>query len=201
MKKTLSIVALLLAVVMIALCCAACGDDKKSDSGSSDASIVGSWKTEIDFDKYMNAAMGSAGEGMAQMMEGIKDSLSGLKMKMFITFNEDGTCVVSADEADVEAASSKILNAMTAMLQGMGLSEEQIAAAASSFDLSALTKGQNRKYELDGNKVYMFDDEDPKNENEYVEVEISSSELKVVKAVGEDTSIPAELLPIVFTKA
>ena len=192
MKKTLSVVALLLAVVMIAMCCVACGEEKE-------ATIIGKWTTEIEFDKYMDAMPGMVAEA-GEMGEALKEGLAGVSLKMLITFNEDGTFVLAGDKDSAEAASDKIKTALTSALGAMGLSEEMISLVAYQFDISSMVDGQKGKYEIDGSKLYLYTEDEPKDDSKYLEFELSSSELKVTKVVGEVESVPEKLLPLVLTK-
>lgn len=192
MKKTLSVVALLLAVVMIAMCCVACGDDK-------DAAVVGKWTTEIEFDKYMDSMPGM-GEEAGEMGDVLKETLSGVTVKLYVTLNEDGTALISADKDSAEAASDKIKNALTSALAAMGMPQEMIDSTASMFDISSMVDGQKGKYEVDGNKLYVYEEDGQKDDSRYLEFEVSSSELKITKVVGVDEQIPENLLPLVLTK-
>lgn len=195
MKKSLSIVSLLLAVIMIAMCCVGCGDSKKSEGNT----IVGTWTTELDFDKLMSTMSGGAG-AMQQMVEMMKDAFSGVKLKLNLTFNEDGTCVAAADKDSVEAASEKIRSGLVDTLSAMGLPQDQVDTVLDSIDLSSMVNGSTKKYETDGNKLYIYDDETGKDEKNYVEYELSSSELKVTKISGEVEEIPEGILPLVLTR-
>ena len=48
MKKTLSILALILAVVMIAMCCAACGEDEKKNDAAADSTAAATRSSDTD---------------------------------------------------------------------------------------------------------------------------------------------------------
>ena len=147
MKKSLSIVSLLLAVIMIAMCCVGCGDsDSKKSEGNT---IVGTWTTELDFDKLMSSMSGDAG-AMQQMVDMMKDALSGIKLKVNLTFNADGTCVAAADKDSAEAASEKLRSGLVDTLSAMGLPQDQIDTVLNSMDLSSMINGSTKKYETDG---------------------------------------------------
>ena len=207
MKKCLSMIALLLAVVMIAMCCAACGDDKKTDDasgGSNNASIIGKWATTIDFDKLPSSALGQDGETV--MTEEMLKSFEGVKVNMTISFNEDGTTLVSMAEESaktvLEIVKKLMVEAMTPALIAQGVAEDQVEAyvqnAMSDINVNTLTGGQSGKYELDGSKLYIFDDK--KDQNEYMEIEVSSSEIKVTNVVGDGKYVNSAMLPLTLTK-
>lgn len=191
MKKGLSVVALLMAVVMIAMCCVACGGDK--------ATVVGKWTTEFDFDKYLSSAS-SAGEGFEQMLDMMKEGLAGLKLKIYIEFKEDGSAELTADKDSSKNVADKMMETLSAVLVGMGMTEDQITAILAQMDPDSMMQDLKAKYETDGNKLYLYQESEGKKDDRYVEYEVTSSELKITKVVGDVDNIPAELLPLTLTK-
>lgn len=133
MKKSLSVVALLLALLMIAMCCVACGDDKKeekpSESGQAaateaaateaaateaggagtNAGIIGKWSCNFDISKMMNVMLDTymnSEEGAAMtadQVEIMKKLYGDLSVYMTLEFKEDGTCTTGTDEASANA--------------------------------------------------------------------------------------------------
>ena len=239
MKKTFSLVALLLAVIMIAMCCVACGDDKKSDDAAAPttvdgtdtpaveepvdvttASIVGLWKTSIDFDSMIEAMMQAQGGDVSQETADLYQKMfSGVVISFTFKFDADSSCELEMDKDSMSGLLEKIKTNikanMSEILAMSGLTEQDLAdngytvdsyadMIVSSFDISTFDQ-QDKKgtYRLDGNKLYVFTEDNPNNEN-YVEIELTANTLSIVGGSGidEDSALFAEaMLPLVFTRA
>lgn len=253
MKKTLSVVALLLAVIMIAMCCVACGDDKKSDSSESNGdsntntntnnqtvdpttsnnsgdsgvtpsgsdSIIGTWKTTIDFATVMTAMMAQQG---AEVSSDVADlyikMFDGVQLTFSFKFDSDNTCHLIADKDSassiVERVKSNIKENIDTILSLSGMTESDLEAygytadqyaelMASQVDLSSMSmEDKDAYYRLDGNKLYFGDSESEISDEHYAEIEISGNTLKIVNASGaEDESsqmFASAMLPLVFTR-
>lgn len=104
MKRIKSILAVLLAVVMV-LCIAGC-------EKAATTTIVGSWVCEMDITDYMNKYMAEAG------FEGIDLGNTPLCIYLVFDFEDDGSCVLYADEdATVESMKVYIDDMLDAFLE------------------------------------------------------------------------------------
>ncbi len=100
MKKR---IALVLCLVLVAGVMVGCG---KADT------VVGAWETELDMSRLLAQSLGGEGEELEKYFD-----FSGLTMKLELTFDEDGTYVMQADEASASAMFTKLVDVMAA---GMG---------------------------------------------------------------------------------
>ena len=199
MKKTLTAVSLLMAVVLVAMSCVACGGFGKKD-------LVGKWTASIDFDKLPTSSMGSS-EEEKEMIAEMMESLKGVSVKLTITFKDDDTTELQIDKASAELLAEKMKGVMEqtmrSMLEAQGITgdmlESAVQASLAEFDASALSEPKKGKYDFADGKLYLF--EETKDEKQYLEIEGSSSEIKVTKVVGESDYVNDAMLPFVLTKA
>ncbi len=126
MKNIKSILAVILAVVML-FCIAGCEKAAGTDKAET---IVGSWVCEMDITEYMNDYMGDAG------FDGIDFGNTPLCVYLVFDFEDDGTCVLYADEdATIESMKVYVEDLLDAFLEyAYELYEEEYDMSRSEVD-------------------------------------------------------------------
>ncbi|MBE6975852.1 MAG: hypothetical protein E7439_01460 [Ruminococcaceae bacterium] len=205
MKK---LVALLLALAMIlsmSLFLTACDDSSKKDKDEEiseedlEKAIVGTWKGTMDLTDSMEEML--EGEGLGEYVE-----LSKFKVKFSMEFNDDGEVEIVADEDSLNDAFETFIDEMADGMEayladelekagsdmtpdeamkaqyGMGCKEYLTEVYESVADSMADELSETVDYELDGNKLYMFADEDT-----YVKISITKGgTMEFGKVSGDD---------------
>ena len=189
--------------------------------------IVGTWRYTIDFEQ----ALASSGESadlsaLGAMGEGFADLFKGLSMVVVLDLREDGTFTFSFDEASVKAAVDGMISKMGEILPSLiasmsGMSEEEFMAALAEAgmtmedliqqsmaqvnteditkELQASSKEGTYRYQ-DG-KLYLTGKDEEEKNDQYLVVELSANELKVVSASENvDFEEFKNFLPMVFTR-
>ena len=184
MKKTLSI---LIALVMIVACVAllsSCGGK---------ATLEGKWTADIDLAAAMGEDLSEAG-------------IDGMVVPMNLEF-DDGKVAVSFDADEMRDIMEDVFVSMLggedefeALLEMSGMSKEDaLDEMMSEFNSDEMSmKGV---YELDGDKLYLGDEEIDKDE--YAVIDLSAKKLVIKEIVGVDDSELgsfAEMLPLTFKK-
>ena len=129
MKKRIALLLSFVLVLSLALC--ACGGEKK-------ATVVGTWKADINLVDMLNQEMEAAGMG-----DFIK--LDSFNLPLVLEFKEDGTGSMSVDQEAMTATIDKLAEDLTAGMEAyfteyfasMGLEidlDEALAAAGISMD-------------------------------------------------------------------
>ena len=168
MKKRIALLLSFVLVLSLALC--ACGGGKK-------ATIVGTWKTNIDLAEAFNEEM--AASGMGDFI-----NIESFNLPLVMTFNEDGTGSMTVDQAAMTETIDKLAADLTAGLEAyfteyfasMGLEidlDEALAASGLSMDelveeMKAEFAGEDAfaeftnefKYKAEEGKLYMSEDLD-----------------------------------------
>lgn len=213
MKKLLSLLLVLLLTLSLAFMATACSsdsdkdddDDKKSSTSQEkeEVSIIGKWVAEIDMADIINESM------EAELGAELDKKFSDINVNVIMEFDKKEV-EISMDAGDVEKA---IKNQMPAVLKsllevmleesGTGMTVDQLLAAQNmtmddfieqtmaQMDFEEITGeldvSETSLYELDGKKLYTFEDE--KDEDEYMEIELSSKKL-VVKSWSTSEELP-----------
>lgn len=153
-KKTLSVVALLLAVIMVAVCCAACGEDEKntapttpSENGTSatdaptevptDApvvptadSLVGRWKSVFSLVDFMKPTMQNGADMPQEQLDLLYKLYEGLEIPLIFEFKSDAACSLSAEEGYsdtlLEKLKANIRNHIDEILEMGNLTEKDL---------------------------------------------------------------------------
>lgn len=213
MKKLLSLLLVLLLTLSLAFMATACSsdsdkdddDDKKSSTSQEkeEVSIIGKWVAEIDMAEIINESM------EAELGAELDKKFSDINVNVIMEFDKKEV-EISMDAGDVEKS---IKNQMPAVLKsllevmleesGTGMTVDQLLEAQgmtmdefieetmSQMDFEEITSeldiSETSLYELDGKKLYTFEDE--KDEDEYMEIELSSKKL-VVKSWSTSEELP-----------
>ena len=168
MKKRIALLLSFVLVLSLALC--ACGGEKK-------ATIVGTWKANVELAEAFNEEMAAAGMGDFINLESFA-------LPLVMTFNEDGTGSMTVDQEAMTATIDKLAADLTAGLEAyfteyftsMGLEidlDEALAASGMSMDdlveeMKAEFAGEDAfaeftnefKYKAEDGKLYMSEDLD-----------------------------------------
>lgn len=174
-------------------------DDKKTSTSQKaddeeeedEVTIVGKWEAELDMADLINDMLED------EMGAELDKKFKNLDVTIVMEFDKDEV-ELSMEATGIEKAIKKqmpdILTAVyTAMLEEQGMDmtvdellesqdmtmDELVEEAMSEMDFdeieSSLNDFETSKYELDGDKLYTFDDE--KDEDEYVEIKLTSKKL------------------------
>ena len=210
-KKITSVLSLIVALVLI-LSLTGCGEQKK---------FIGTWETTIDMSDFLNKSFDEDPE-MADYLE--VDDFS-LVIKM--TFNDDGTCRMFADEDQSEEAfedvkkdlkkgfteyfedyiaASGLLLSVDEVLEDTGVDMDSLVEEAFGDDVfSGIMDGfaSEGTFEVKNGKLFRSASLDTAiDENVYETYEISDNSLTLLASFGDD-SVDAEemnLYPLIFTK-
>ena len=168
MKKRIALLLSFVLVLSLALC--ACGGGQK-------ATIVGTWKANVELAEAFNEEMAAAGMGDFINLESFA-------LPLVMTFNEDGTGSMTVDQAAMTETVDKLAADLTAGLEAyfteyfssMGLEidlDEALAASGLSMDdlvdeFKAEFAGEDAfaeftnefKYKAEDGKLYMSEDLD-----------------------------------------
>ncbi len=210
-KKITSVLSLIVALVLI-LSLTGCGEQKK---------FIGTWETTIDMSDFLNKSFDEDPE-MADYLE--VDDFS-LVIKM--TFNDDGTCRMFADEDQAEKAfedvkkdlkkgfteyfkdyiaASGLLLSVDEVLEDTGVDMDSLVEEAFGDDVfSEIMDGfaSEGTFEVKNGKLFRSASLDTAiDEDVYETYEISDNSLTLLASFGDD-SVDAEemnLYPLIFTK-
>ena len=210
MKKITKLIALVLALALVLSLTACAGK----------ASIVGTWKYNLDFQKLMEASGELSAEGNEDNKE-LADAMiklfEGLNMVLVLDLKEDKSFTLSTDEASLKAAAEKMKERIPDRLKTMFGGEEGLNAMleTSGQTMDDITESFAEQFSVDDMKLeatkgtYTYEEgklvltsED--GETETMTVELSAKELKVTGIEGQEEDDMAEalksVLPMVFTK-
>ena len=211
MKKRIALLLSFVLVLSLALC--ACGGGKK-------ATIVGTWKTNIDLAEAFNEEM--AASGMGDFI-----NIESFNLPLVMTFNEDGTGSMTVDQAAMTETIDKLAADLTAGLEAyfteyfasMGLEidlDEALAASGLSMDdlvdeLKAEFAGEDTfaeftnefKYKAEDGKLYMSEDLDSEiNTDTYNTYELKGNALTLdIGNEDLDEEMAKYLFPMNLTRA
>lgn len=213
MKKLLSLLLVLLLTLSLAFMATACSsdsdkdddDDKKSSTSQEkeEVSIIGKWVAEIDMADIINESM------EAELGSELDKKFSDINVNVIMEFDKKEV-EISMDAGDVEKAIKNqmpdiLKSLLEVMLEksGTGMTVDQLLEAQgmtmdefieetmSQMDFEEITGeldvSETSLYELDGKKLYTFEEE--KDEEEYMEIELSSKKL-VVKSWPTSEEFP-----------
>ena len=211
MKKRIALLLSFVLVLSLALC--ACGGGKK-------ATLVGTWKTDIDLVDMLNQEMEAAGMG-----DFIK--LDSFNLPLVLEFKEDGTGSMSVDQEAMTATVDKLAEDLTAGLEayfadyfaslGMEIDlDEALAAAGMSMDdlvgeMKAQFAGEDAfaeftnefKYKAEDGKLYMSESIDSEiSIDTYNTYELKGNTLTLDIGTEElDEELAKYLFPLTLTRA
>ena len=210
MKKRIALLLSFVLVLSLALC--ACGGEKK-------ATIVGTWKANIDLAEAFNEEM--AASGMGDFI-----NLESFALPLIMTFNEDGTGSMTVDQEAMTATIDKLAADLTAGLEAyftetfaaMGLEidlDEALAATGTSMDdlvneMKAEFAGEDAfaeftnefKYKAEEGKLYMSESLDAEITDTYNTYELKGNTLTLDIGNEEMEDEMAEVLfPMTLTRA
>ena len=210
MKKRIALLLSFVLVLSLALC--ACGGGKK-------ATIVGTWKTNIDLAEAFNEEMAAAGMGDFINIESFN-------LPLVMTFNEDGTGSMTVDQAAMTETIDKLAADLTAGLEAyfteyfasMGIEmdlDEALAASGLSMDdlvdeFKAEFAGEEAfaeftnefKYKAEDGKLYMSEDLDSEISDTYNTYELKGNTLTLNIGTEElDEEMAKYLFPMTLTRA
>ena len=210
MKKRIALLLSFVLVLSLALC--ACGGGKK-------ATIVGTWKTNIDLAEAFNEEM--AASGMGDFI-----NIESFNLPLVMTFNEDGTGSMTVDQAAMTETIDKLAADLTAGLEAyfteyfasMGLEidlDEALAASGMSMDdlveeMKAEFAGEDAfaeftnefKYKAEDGKLYMSEDLDSEISETYNTYELKGNTLTLdIGNEDLDEEMAKYLFPMNLTRA
>ncbi len=223
MKKCLAIILCFALAVSCSLLFSACDKDGLGDSEP--ATIVGEWKTTVNFGKIfegeiMDEILGNTDDVPEEILNMF--DFSKLSLVVNMSFKDTGEYEVSLDQESVDKMTDALLemlsNAMKEfvkeMLQGQGVSlEEYLQQQGTTWEklmeesfprdemLEDLDVSETGEYKIVDNKLY-FDDE----EEGYFVFTLTSKKLTITEIVHEDMDdeetqeIMKALLPWEFTR-
>ena len=209
MKKRIALLLSFVLVLSLALC--ACGGSK--------ATLVGTWKANIDLVDMLNQEMEAAGMG-----DYIK--LESFNLPLVLEFKEDGTGSMSVDQEAMTATIDKLAADLTAGLEAyfteyfasMGLEmdlDEALAAAGITLDdlvdeMKAGFAGEDAfaeftnefKYKAEDGKLYMSEDLDSEISETYNTYELKGNTLTLDIGNEEmEDEMAKVLFPMTLTRA
>ena len=212
MKKRIALLLSFVLVLSLALC--ACGGGEKK------ATIVGTWKANIELAEAFNEEMAAAGMGDFINLESFA-------LPLVMTFNEDGTGSMTVDQEAMTASVDKLAADLTAGLEAyfteyfasMGLEmdlDEALAASGMSMDdlveeMKAEFAGEDAfaeftnefKYKAEDGKLYMSEDLDSEiSTDTYNTYELKGNTLTLDIGTEElDEEMAKYLFPMTLTRA
>ena len=209
MKKRIALLLSFVLVLSLALC--ACGGQK--------ATIVGTWKANVELAEAFNEEMAAAGMGDFINLESFA-------LPLVMTFNEDGTGSMTVDQEAMTASIDKLATDLTAGLEAyfteyftsMGLEidlDEALAASGLSMDdlveeMKAEFAGEDAfaeftsefKYKAEEGKLYMSEDLDSEISETYNTYELKGNTLTLDVGTEEmDEEMAKYLFPMTLTRA
>lgn len=218
----------LLALVLAAVCLMSFASCSLFDMFKPDEErIIGKWKAEVD----MTEAMSEMTDMMLGSMMPGDDAdkyfeFDSLKFDMIIEFKEDGKMTSKFDKKSVEKAVDGLIEDMKnglkayyedpaneGLLGDTDVSIDETLDAvfteeyASAMVDSMTAEDHNGKYKLEGGKLYMAEEDEEFDDDDYIEYEFGFDTLVFKKAVGEDVEdieeegfLPEKIFPITFKK-
>lgn len=215
MKKTMKrILAVALSCVMVMLLLVGCGGEQQK--------FIGTWECDMDMTELMNKEFAQDEE------TGKYFKAEDFSILMIMTFNEDGTYSMSADDDSVKAAFESLKAMMKTGLekyltdmmaaQGVSMSIDEILAlsgttmddmledALSEDTIDELIEDmvEEGNFAVKDGKLFLSDGkEHTVDENVYQTYEISGDTLTLLESFGEedaDEDDMAALYPLVFKK-
>ena len=209
MKKRIALLLSFVLVLSLALC--ACGEQK--------ATIVGTWKANVELAEAFNEEMAAAGMGDFINLESFA-------LPLVMTFKEDGTGSMTVDQEAMTATIDKLAADLTAGLEAyfteyfasMGIEmdlDEALAAAGMSMDdlveefksefagEDAFAEFTNEfKYKAEDGKLYMSEDLDSEISETYNTYELKGNTLTLNIGTEElDEEMAKYLFPMTLTRA
>ena len=209
MKKRIALLLSFVLVLSLALC--ACGGQK--------ATIVGTWKANVELAEAFNEEMAAAGMGDFINLESFA-------LPLVMTFKEDGTGSMTVDQEAMTATIDKLAADLTAGLEAyfteyftsMGIEmdlDEALAASGMSMDdlveeMKAEFAGEDAfaeftsefKYKAEEGKLYMSEDLDSEISETYNTYELKGNTLTLDVGTEElDEEMAKYLFPMTLTRA
>lgn len=211
MKKLTKLLALVLALALVFSLTACAGK----------ASIVGTWKYTMDYNKLMETMSEEEGtdaedEDMKGRVDAMNKLFEGLTMVIILDLKEDNSFTMSTDEASMKAANELIKERMPDFLKSMFGEDGLNAMLGEGQTMDDLVNNYAEEFNTDDMEMeetkgtYTYEDGKlvltPEGEEAAtMTVELSAKELKVTaidtKEDDEDMMEAfSKMLPMVFTK-
>lgn len=211
MKKLTKLLALVLALALVLSLTACAGK----------ASIVGTWKYTMDYNKLMESMSEEEGtdaedEDMKGLVDAMNKLFEGLTMVIVLDLKEDNTFTMSTDEASMKAANELIKERMPDFLKSMFGEDGLNAMLGEGQTMDDLVNNYAEEFNTDDMEMeetkgtYTYEDGKlvltPEGEEAAtMTVELSAKELKVtaIDAKEDDEDMMeafSKMLPMVFTK-
>ena len=211
MKKLTKLLALVLALALVFSLTACAGK----------ASIVGTWKYTMDYNKLMESMSETEGtdaedEDMKGMLDAMNKLFEGLTMVIVLDLKEDNSFTMSTDEASMKAANELIKERMPDFLKSMFGEDGLKAMLGEGQTMDDLVNNYAEEFNTDDMEMeetkgtYTYEDGKlvltPEGEEAAtMTVELSAKELKVtaIDAKEDDEDMMeafSKMLPMVFTK-
>lgn len=211
MKKLTKLLALVLALALVLSLTACAGK----------ASIVGTWKYTMDYNKLMESMSEEEGtdaedEDMKGLVDAMNKLFEGLTMVIVLDLKEDNTFTMSTDEASMKAANELIKERMPDFLKSMFGEDGLNAMLGEGQTMDDLVNNYAEEFNTDDMEMeetkgtYTYADGKlvltPEGEEAAtMTVELSAKELKVtaIDAKEDDEDMMeafSKMLPMVFTK-
>ena len=211
MKKLTKLLALVLALALVFSLTACAGK----------ASIVGTWKYTMDYNKLMESMSETEGtdaedEDMKGLVDAMNKLFEGLTMVIVLDLKEDNTFTMSTDEASMKAANELIKERMPDFLKSMFGEDGLNAMLGEGQTMDDLVNNYAEEFNTDDMEMeetkgtYTYADGKlvltPEGEEAAtMTVELSAKELKVtaIDAKEDDEDMMeafSKMLPMVFTK-
>ena len=188
MKKVLSVIITAAVVLSALVVLASCGG----------GTIVGKWKTSVDYDKLSE-------EGGGDMLAALGVDLSGKKIDMFLDFKDDGTCNASIDEEQMKSIMKDMYKAMLPSIIAMaGVSEEEYYAQIGVDNADAAIE---KMLEEDGGSDdfaksanYTYENGKLTIDSFEYKVELNGDKLVFTDGPAEGDFITSTVLPLTFER-
>ena len=211
MKKLTKLLALVLALALVFSLTACAGK----------ASIVGTWKYTMDYNKLMESMSETEGtdaedEDMKGLVDAMNKLFEGLTMVIVLDLKEDNSFTMSTDEASMKAANELIKERMPDFLKSMFGEDGLNAMLGEGQTMDDLVNSYSEEFNTDDMEMeetkgtYTYADGKlvltPEGEEAAtMTVELSAKELKVtaIDAKEDDEDMMeafSKMLPMVFTK-
>ena len=207
MKKQLAIILCL--VMLMSIVFAGC-----DNAPATPKTIVGKWEGQIDISDALTEQLAAGDASLSGL------SFSDLTFGLTMTFNEDGTCVLAINEADVEQLFNDLMDQMMPVLSelfeemyGMslddliatsGMSEDAfmemlMEQALAEVDLSELNMEGN--YKAENGKLYISSDPDEEIDTDDISPNpyMISGNTLTIEANDEVDDESAFIFPLVLT--
>ncbi len=176
---------------------------KKDDDEDEEVSIIGKWEAEVDMADFINESMED------ELGTELDKKFSNINIKLTMEFDKEEV-ELSMDAGDIEKSiKNQMPDVLKAALEvileesGLGMTVDELLEAQdmtmdefieetmSQMDFEEITSeldiSESSLYELDGDKLYTFDDE--KDEDEFMTIKLTAKKL-VIESWSTSEDIP-----------